>query len=68
MTNLKIKLPTFKKVEKALERDDMTGFCLSCGKTRGDTESDAKRYPCPGCGQSMVFGAGYILEAGHFKQ
>ena len=45
----------------ALERDDMTGFCLSCHTESRGAEPDAINYPCESCGENKVFGAYEIL-------
>jgi predicted RNA-binding Zn-ribbon protein involved in translation (DUF1610 family) len=45
----------------ALERDDMTGFCLSCHAESQGVEPDATKYPCESCGENKVFGAEEIL-------
>ena len=45
----------------ALERDDMTGFCLSCHAESQGAEPDAINYPCESCGENKVFGAYEIL-------
>ena len=47
----------------AVERDDLTGFCVACGAETppGDVEPDAREYECPSCGEKKVFGAEEIL-------
>lgn len=48
-------------VLRAVQADDMIGFCLSCGAERENTEPDARGYQCPTCGAFRVFGAEEIL-------
>lgn len=48
-------------VLEAVERDDCTGFCLSCGAERDACEPDARNYWCENCGEQMVFGAAEIM-------
>ena len=45
----------------ALDRDDMTGFCLSCHAESQGVEPDATKFPCESCGENKVFGAYEIL-------
>lgn len=49
------------EVMKAVERDDLTGFCLSCGAEQGPVEPDARNYTCEDCGEKQVFGAEELL-------
>jgi len=49
------------RVMRAVERDDMTGFCVNCGAERGNVEPDAKNYPCEKCGEPAVMGAEEVL-------
>ncbi len=48
-------------VAAALERDDYTGFCISCGAETEGVEPDAERYECPECGLRRVYGAEQVL-------
>ncbi len=41
----------------AVQRDDGTGFCTSCGEETTGVEPDARNYPCPACGALAVAGA-----------
>lgn len=52
---------TAKRVMAAVKRDDYTGFCLACGKTRKGCEPDARNYPCPHCKEEKVYGAEELL-------
>ena len=52
---------TVKRVTNAVKRDDYTGFCVACGKTRKGCEPDARNYPCEKCGENKVFGAEELL-------
>ena len=45
--------------------DQYKGFCTHCQKfTRGETEPDARDYPCPKCGGNTVMGAEDALLSG----
>ncbi len=55
---------TTARIVRAVKRDDGTGFCLNCGKTRKYCEPDAERYPCDKCKQSAVYGAEQLLIMG----
>jgi hypothetical protein len=44
--------------------DDMDGFCLACGATRGGCEPDARKYPCESCGEAKVYGLPELLLMG----
>lgn len=67
-TKKKYKFPTWKKVERAAERDDMTGFCLGCGRTHDCCEPDARRYTCQHCEQNLVFGAMECIACGYYTE
>lgn len=46
-------------------RDDYSGICLACGEIRhGDTEPDARKYPCDSCEKNGVFGIEEIIVMG----
>ena len=45
----------------AVERDDMTSFCTSCGDQAGPVEPDAHEYRCESCGENAVYGAQELL-------
>jgi hypothetical protein len=52
------------EVIAAIEADECTGFCLSCGESQGGCEPDARHYTCESCGSAQVFGAEEILLMG----
>ncbi len=66
-TKPKYKFPSESKVIRAIERNDMTGFCLGCGKTHDCCEPDACKYTCQHCDRNLVFGAEECLMRGYLK-
>lgn len=52
--------------EYEMHREEYDGFCTQCGAwTReGDTEPDARDYPCPECECNTCIGAEEALIAG----
>lgn len=55
------------RVIKAINRDDGTGYCLSCGtQFDGHAEPDARQYHCDHCDADQVYGAQEILIGGYF--
>lgn len=38
-----------------------TGICRACGAEQGNTEPDARRYPCEACGEEEVYGTEELL-------
>jgi hypothetical protein len=50
-------------VLEAVQRDDLTGFCLACGEETepGTCEPDAREYECDVCGENQVYGAEELL-------
>ena len=48
-------------VMAAVERDDGTGFCITCGEEQGGCEPDARRVECDSCGEKKVYGAEELL-------
>jgi hypothetical protein len=50
-----------RRIMAAIERDDHTGFCTSCGSEQGGVEPDANGYRCESCGQMSVSGAEQLL-------
>lgn len=45
--------------------NDYNGFCLACGECRfGETEGDARNYPCESCEENKVFGTEELLVMG----
>jgi len=59
------KLFTLEELDQADQ--NMEGFCIACGASRGDCEPDARYYHCGACGKNLVFGAEEILLRGHVK-
>jgi predicted RNA-binding Zn-ribbon protein involved in translation (DUF1610 family) len=49
------------RILEAVERDDYSGFCLSCGDEADGVEPDAREYVCESCGESQVYGAPELL-------
>ena len=49
------------EVLAAVEADDYTGFCVSCGEEAGDVEPDATGYLCESCGERHVIGSQVLL-------
>ena len=47
--------------------NEYKGFCLACGKTRGECEPDARKYECPHCKQPKVYGIPELLMMGLAK-
>ena len=52
---------TVDQIIDAVERDDLIGFCLSCGLEAYGVEPDAHKYECESCGERAVFGAEELL-------
>lgn len=52
---------TLARVMKAVERDDYTGFCRTCGASADSVEPDADGYLCCHCGERTVAGAEQLL-------
>jgi hypothetical protein len=48
---------TFTMDELRAADDAQEGFCIECGALRECCEPDARKYPCPECGQMSVYGA-----------
>lgn len=51
----------WEEIERALEQDDMIGFCVSCGAETHGVEPDARAYRCEYCGAQNVFGVSELL-------
>ena len=49
------------RIIKAVEEDDMIGFCKECGEETRGVEPDAREYECEACGEDAVFGAQELL-------
>lgn len=60
--------PSQSWVEGVIQRDEMKGFCLACGKTVPNVEPDARRYECPSCHKPKVYGAEELLMMGLMHQ
>jgi hypothetical protein len=45
------------QVVEAIERDDMTGFCMHCGIEQSGCEPDCRECRCENCGHMQVYGA-----------
>lgn len=69
---------TGKRSGKKLYRFEMTedeyhalnnaysGLCINCGAERtGDTEPDARKYPCDNCGKDMAYGSEELMMMGY---
>lgn len=56
--------PSWAALQRAVERDDHTGFCLACGEEVGGIEPDARRAPCECCGAPKVYGAEQLVLMG----
>ena len=52
---------TMERILEAVQADEYTGFCLSCGEEMQGVEPDACKYSCPLCGATEVFGAEELL-------
>jgi len=61
---MKISLNLMKKAMKAAERDDMSGYCITCERRRSHCEPDARKYPCDKCKTDTVYGAEEIVLGG----
>lgn len=58
------KLPanvTLEMIVEAVEADDNTGFCISCGAEVFGVEPDARGYKCEQCDEEKVYGAEELL-------
>lgn len=54
---IKITEETFKDL-----REDYSGICTACMAVRsGDTEPDARNYPCDACGKDSAYGVEELL-------
>jgi hypothetical protein len=51
-------------VEESMFGMSDEGVCVLCGETRGNTEPDARNYPCESCGELAVFGFQELLMEG----
>ena len=53
--------PSFKQLEKIIESDNATGFCLACGVENDGVEPDARKYTCESCHAPKVYGAEQLV-------
>ena len=49
------------QIMDAVERDELSGFCISCGFEQFEVEPDARKYICEECGEPKVYGAQELL-------
>lgn len=49
------------EILRAVERDDMVGFCVTCGAEHECVEPDAREYHCDDCETPTVYGAEELL-------
>ena len=54
------------RIMRAIETDDCSGFCTSCGHKQGGCEPDAREYECEKCGKHKVYGAEELLVMGAY--
>ena len=52
---------TMSEIIEAIEDDQNSGFCISCGEESHGIEPDARKYECESCGAPCVYGAEEIL-------
>jgi Zn finger protein HypA/HybF involved in hydrogenase expression len=53
------------RILRAVEADDMSGFCCACGADAHNVEPDAEKYECETCGEHKVYGAEQLLLLGY---
>lgn len=56
--------PAWRDLQRAVQRDDNTGFCLACGEEQTGIEPDARRATCEACGAKKVYGAEQLALMG----
>jgi tRNA(Ile2) C34 agmatinyltransferase TiaS len=56
---------TVARLERAANEN--RGFCVACGASKGECETDARAYKCESCGLPTVFGAEELALMGHVK-
>ena len=49
------------RIIEAIELDNLTGFCTTCGADFTGYEPDARECECELCGQMSVYGAEELL-------
>lgn len=57
---VKVKIST-KRIMRAIEEDNNSGFCTACGEEVQGVEPDARSYLCESCGEPAVYGAEELL-------
>ena len=55
---------SFKVLERSVQDEDSTGFCLACGESQSGVEPDARKYVCESCGAAKVYGAEELVLMG----
>ena len=51
------KASLLKKAMRAVQNDEMVGYCLACGAEADCIEPDARKYKCESCEALKVYGA-----------
>lgn len=57
-------MPSFSWAKSVIKAENSKGFCLSCGKTQGEVEPDARKYTCRSCKAEKVYGAEQLVVMG----
>lgn len=57
---------SFKTLERAAYGATPAGYCCGCGKKVHGVEPDARKYECPHCGVTRVYGAEELILIGLF--
>jgi len=52
---------SYKQLERIIESDNTTGFCLACGEENDGVEPDAGKYTCETCHMPKVYGAEQLI-------
>jgi len=47
--------------ERCMFKEEMVGFCISCGEEIEPIEPDAEKVRCEYCGEKKVYGAEQLL-------
>ena len=53
-----------RKIVRAVRRGDNSGYCITCGRRRKNTEPDAREVLCNRCKTNTVYGAEELLIMG----
>jgi len=56
--------PSLASLNRIINGDNSTGYCLACGKSAGGVEPDARKYECKCCGAAKVYGAEELVLMG----